>query len=102
MVAELPVRDVLEPSRCHKRDGGLCAQSSPCSARRWQINTGTLIIKWLIVLAGPIEAAIYRAVGTRRIPLAKGKHFWQAARCNSSSHLCQNRALSNQELIEIQ
>lgn len=60
-----------------------------------------LIVKWLIVLAGPIEAAIYRAAGTRRIPLTKGKHFGER-RVDSSHHVCQNRALSNQELIEFQ
>ena len=39
-----------------------------------------LIIKRLVAVAGPTEVAIYRAAGTRRIPLTKGKCFWQAER----------------------
>lgn len=79
-VAELPARDTPEPSGCHNMDRGLCAFPPPCSAGRWQINTWALVIKWLIVLAGPIEAAIYRAAGARDIPLTTGKRFWQAER----------------------
>lgn len=63
------VSNAPEPSGCRNRDRG---SLRPCSAGRRLINTRALIIKWLIVLAGPIEAAIYGAAGARPVPTAEG------------------------------
>lgn len=80
-VAKLAVSNAPEPSGCRNMGRG---SLRPCSAGRRLINTRALIIKWLIVPAGPIEAAIYGAAGARPIPTAEGKHSGQAARPRGS------------------
>lgn len=67
-VAKLAVSNAPEPSGCRNTGRG---SLRPCSAGRRLINTRALIIKWLIVLAGPIEAAIYG--GCRRPPDSHGR-----------------------------
>lgn len=71
-VAKLVVCNAPKPSGCRSTDRG---SLRPRSAGRRLINTWALIIKWLIVPAGPIEAAIYGAAGARPIPTAQGKHW---------------------------
>lgn len=85
-VAKLVVSNAPEPSGCHSTDRG---SLRPCSAGRRLINTRALIIKWLIVLAGPIEAAIYGAAGARPIPTAEGKHE-ERQRPRGCSQSCSN------------
>lgn len=60
-VAKLVLSDAPKPSGCRNTDRG---SLRPRSAGRRLINTRALIIKWLIVLAGPIEAAIYGAANS--------------------------------------
>lgn len=85
--ARLVVSDAPEPSGCHSTARG---SLRPCSAGRRLINTRALIIKRLIVLAGPIEAAIYGAAGARPIPTAEGKHE-ERQRPRGCSQSCSNR-----------
>lgn len=74
--AEDSVRDTLEPSGFWNVACALALLPAPLPA---QINTWALIIKWLIVLAGLIEAAIYR-VAVLPNPPDRGTHFWQVER----------------------
>lgn len=96
-VAEVPVRDTPEPSGFWNVACALTLLPAPLRAR---INARALIIKRLVVLAGPIAAAIYRAAVLPNPP-TEG-HTSGKWRGHDSGHVCQNGAPSNQELIEIQ